>query len=285
MACRSITNTAALVFDRTFKDVLVYVLRYNSQLIFIAKVFDMSKLSVFYLLILLVLTGCSAEGTRKLPGVYRIDIQQGNVIEQEMLDKLRPGMVKDQVHFIMGTPTIVDPFRVDRWEYIYTFSRGGDRRLQRHITIFFKENKLAYLEGGVVRGIRKPPEEYRKERKTVDVPSRRKKKGFMSRLVNVLPFVGDDEPKARTKVKEKAEEELSENDVDASPPELESDKTEADEKTTEPAAVEKKKKGFFSKLVNALPFVGDDDKTSEDSADSVENNSAEIESEEAKSSP
>jgi len=212
----------------------------------------MSKLSIFYLLILLILTGCSAEGTRKLPGVYRIDIQQGNVIDQEMLDKLRPGMVKDQVHFIMGTPTIVDPFRVDRWEYIYTFSRGGDRRLQRHITIFFKENKLAYLEGGVVRGIRKPPEEYRKERKTVDVPSRRKKKGFMSRLVNVLPFVGDDEPKPRTKVKEKAEEELakneeelSENDVDASPPELESDKTEADEKQQDRQQSKKRKRAFL----------------------------------------
>jgi outer membrane protein assembly factor BamE len=203
----------------------------------------MSKLSIFYLSILLILTGCSAEGTRKLPGVYRIDIQQGNVIEQEMLDKLRPGMVKDQVHFIMGTPTIVDPFRVDRWEYIYTFSKGGNRRQQRHITIFFEEDKLAYLEGGVVKGIRKPPEEYRKERKTVDVPPRRKKKGFMSKLANVLPFVGDDEPKrAKAKVKEKAEEELSENDVETSPPELESDGSATEEKAEAPVAVEKRRK-------------------------------------------
>ena len=117
------------------------------------------------------MAGCSAEGTRKLPGVYRIDIQQGNVIEQEMLDKLQPGMAKDQIHFIMGTPTIVDPFRNDRWEYIYTFSKGGNRRQQRHITIYFEEDKLAYLEGGVVLGIRRPPEDYRKERKTVDVLS------------------------------------------------------------------------------------------------------------------
>ena len=48
----------------------------------------MPKLSISCLLILLILAGCSAEGTRKLPGVYRIDIQQGNVIEQEMLDKI-----------------------------------------------------------------------------------------------------------------------------------------------------------------------------------------------------
>ena len=156
----------------------------------------MSKRFIFLTIFLVALQGCSGEGTRKLPGVYRIDIQQGNVIEQEMLDKLKPGMAKDQVHFIMGTPTIVDPFRQDRWEYIYTFSKGGKRRQQRHITIFFEDDKLAYLDGSVVQGIRKPPENYRKERKTVDVPDRSKKKGgFFSKLVNVIPFVGDDEPK------------------------------------------------------------------------------------------
>lgn len=168
----------------------------------------------FFLLacICLALASCSSEGTRKLPGVYRVDIQQGNVIEQEMLDKLKPGMSMDQVHFIMGTPTIVDPFRQDRWEYLYTFSKGGKRRQQRHITIYFEEDKLAYLEGSVVEGIRKPPEEYRKERKTVDVPNTRKKKGFFSKLVNVIPFVGDDEPKPASK----AEKEEQQDDIDES---------------------------------------------------------------------
>lgn len=151
--------------------------------------------TIFCLFTLITLAGCSSEGTRKLPGVYRMDIQQGNVIEQEMLDKLKPGMEKGQVHFIMGTPTIVDPFRNNRWEYIYTFSKGGNTRQQRHITIYFEEDKLAFLEGGVVTGIRKPPEDYVKERKTVDVPSKRREKGFFSKLINVLPFVGDDEPK------------------------------------------------------------------------------------------
>ena len=155
----------------------------------------MSKRFIFLIIFFISLGGCSSEGARKLPGVYRIDVQQGNVIEQEMLDKLKPGMAKQQVHFIMGTPTIVDPFRKDRWEYIYTFSKGGKRRQQRHITIYFEEDKLAYLDGGVVLGIRRPPEEYVKQRKTVDVPDRTKKEGFFSKLVNVIPFVGDDEPK------------------------------------------------------------------------------------------
>ena len=174
-----------------------------------------------YLLIFISLAGCSAEGTRKLPGVYRIDIQQGNVIEQEMLDKLEPGMVKDQVHFIMGTPTIVDPFHNDRWEYLYTYSKAGARREQRHITIFFEEDKLTYIEGGVVRGIRRPPEDYVKERKTVDVPSElQKQDGIFSKLINVLPFVGEDAPK-RNEVFEDEDVDAVEAPVDETPPEVE----------------------------------------------------------------
>ena len=187
----------------------------------------MSLRFIFCLFTLVALAGCSAEGTRKLPGVYRIDIQQGNVIEQEMLDKLKPGMVKDQIHFIMGTPTIVDPFRNDRWEYIYTFSKGGNRRQQRHITIYFEEDKLAYLEGGVVPGIRRPPEDYRKERKTVDVPSNRHKQGFFSRLLNVLPFVGDDVPKPK-KDTQSDEDTAITDDVNVIPPEIELEETKAE---------------------------------------------------------
>ncbi len=176
---------------------------------------------IFCVFTFIALAGCSSEGTRKLPGVDRMDIQQGNVIEQEMLDKLRPGMEKAQVHFIMGTPTLVDPFHTNRWEYIYTFSKGGNRRQQRHITIYFEEGKLAYLQGGVVPGIRRPPEEYRKERKTVDVPSTRQKQGFFSKLINVLPFVGDDVPTPKKTVP--AEEEVAAEDEEATPPQMEND--------------------------------------------------------------
>ncbi len=177
---------------------------------------------IFYSFLVIALAACSAEGTRKLPGVYRIDMQQGNVIEQEMLDKLKPGMEKGQVHFIMGTPTIVDPFHDDRWEYIYTYSKGGKRREQRHITIFFEDDKLTYLGGGVVAGMREPPENYRKERKTVDVPLKREKKGFFSKLKNVLPFVGDDQPKAR-KPATAADEDVIAEGEDAEPPQIESE--------------------------------------------------------------
>ena len=140
-------------------------------------------------------TACSRyDSDFKLPGVYRIDIQQGNVLEQEMLDKLRPGMDKSQVRFILGTPAVEDPFHKDRWDYVYTSARGGSNREERHIIVYFKDEKLAYLEGGIAPGLRPPSDEFKRQTTTVDVPLRKKKPtGVMYRILSLLPFVGDDD--------------------------------------------------------------------------------------------
>lgn len=140
------------------------------------------------------LGACATEGDLKLPGVYRIDIQQGNIIEQEMLDKLKPGMDKNQVRFIMGTPVLVDTFHTDRWEYVFTYSEGGKRRSQRHVTLYFEDEKLARIGGDVVAGERKASEELTPQQAPpVDVPLRDSRSGFFSRLFNALPFVGDED--------------------------------------------------------------------------------------------
>ena len=68
---------------------------------------------------LLALAGCS------FPGVYKIDIQQGNVVTQDMIDQLRPGMTRRQVRFIMGNPLLVDTFHANRWDYLYSLQPGG----------------------------------------------------------------------------------------------------------------------------------------------------------------
>lgn len=81
--------------------------------------------------------------------LYQIDIHQGNVIEQSMLDELKPGMDKEQVRFIMGTPSIIDPFHSDQWEYIYSYQQGSSVREQRHITLHFKDDKLAGVSGDI----------------------------------------------------------------------------------------------------------------------------------------
>lgn len=101
---------------------------------------------------LILLGACSRtyDGGYKVPLLYKIDIQQGNVIEQEMINKLKPGMDKNQVKFIMGTPVIIDPFHNDRWEYVFSMQKGGGVREQRHITLHFDDDeKLTHVSGDI----------------------------------------------------------------------------------------------------------------------------------------
>lgn len=147
------------------------------------------------LLTALLLAACSTEGPFKLPFVYRVNIQQGNVIDQAMLDRLQPGMNKNQVRYIMGTPVLHDPFHANRWDYIYTFSKGGARRKQRHVVLYFKNDKLASVAGDVVTANRKTSDMLNQTPSTtVEVPPGYNQKGFFQRLWDDLPFVGDDNP-------------------------------------------------------------------------------------------
>jgi outer membrane protein assembly factor BamE len=87
-----------------------------------------------------------------LPGLttYRIDIQQGNVVTQEMVAKLKPGMTRQQVRFVMGTPPIVDPFHADRWDYVYYLNKRGEIVEQRRLVLYFDGDLLKRVEGDVV---------------------------------------------------------------------------------------------------------------------------------------
>jgi len=102
------------------------------------------------LALLLALAGtvsaCSIPSLQ-FPGVYKIDIQQGNIITQEMIDQLRPGMTKRQVIFVMGTPLVRDPFDQDRWDYIYSYQPGGGIRGQEGVTMYFENDLLTHFTG------------------------------------------------------------------------------------------------------------------------------------------
>ena len=80
---------------------------------------------------------------------FRIDINQGNVIEQSMLDQLQPGMSRRQVQFIMGTPMLEDPFNTDRWDYVYSRQDGWKPRNLQRVTLFFEGDNLVLVEGDV----------------------------------------------------------------------------------------------------------------------------------------
>jgi outer membrane protein assembly factor BamE len=95
----------------------------------------------------LLLAGCGSVTSFAFPGVYRLSIPQGNIITQDMIDQLRPGLTKRQVNFIMGTPLVKDTFDQDRWDYLYSFQPGGGERVQERLTLYFENNQLTHFSG------------------------------------------------------------------------------------------------------------------------------------------
>lgn len=78
---------------------------------------------------------------------YRTEVQQGNVITQDMIDKLKPGMTKSQVRFVLGTPLIIDAFHPERWDYIYLYKKDVNAPAEtRHFTVIFNGDSLARIE-------------------------------------------------------------------------------------------------------------------------------------------
>lgn len=130
------------------------------------------------LVLVLALAGCSAP---RLPGVYRIDIQQGNVVTQEMLDRLEPGMAKRKVRLVLGTPLIADPFNQQRWDYIYTFLSGSGELTRRRISLYFRDQRLDHIEGDVRTGKPGTRSAPPRREEVVTVPPR-EKTGFLDRL-------------------------------------------------------------------------------------------------------
>ena len=92
----------------------------------------------------LVLSACS---TLEFPGVYKLTIQQGNIVSQEMVDRLKPGMTRSQVQFVLGNPVLADSFEQDRWNYVYTIDIPGQAIIERELIIVFENDRLLRFEG------------------------------------------------------------------------------------------------------------------------------------------
>ncbi|MDR3299475.1 MAG: outer membrane protein assembly factor BamE [Candidatus Accumulibacter sp.] len=82
---------------------------------------------------------------------YKIDIQQGNVLTQDMVAQLRPGLSRDQVRFILGTPVLTDMFHGNRWDYVYRLQKGstGEVELRQFSTFFDDDDRLVRVGGDV----------------------------------------------------------------------------------------------------------------------------------------
>lgn len=95
------------------------------------------------------LAGCSFDSVVGVVDPYRIDVRQGNHVDQEMISQLKRGMTREQVRFVLGSPLVVDLFRTDRWDYVYRFKPGRGEPEQRVVSVFFVDDRLDRIEGDV----------------------------------------------------------------------------------------------------------------------------------------
>jgi len=138
----------------------------------------------------------------EIPGVYRIPIQQGNLITQEMVNELRPGMTKQQVRYLLGTPLLIDTFQEDRWEYLYT-NRPGSKSLvvkteKQRLELLFKNGRLQKIVGDLYpqgEEVAKLTKEENRERTIVippDAPRAEDNIGFFKGLWNTATGKDDE---------------------------------------------------------------------------------------------
>ncbi len=121
------------------------------------------------LLSFLFISACS------IPKVYKLTVQQGNIVTQDMIDELKVGMTKRQVAYVMGTPLIRSPYQQDRWDYLYTLERRDKIVKDYQVTVFFNEDIYTHFEGEVPQEEKPEKEqevlEEKQENNLLNIPS------------------------------------------------------------------------------------------------------------------
>lgn len=114
---------------------------------------------------------CSQRAARWIPEPYKLDIPQGNVINQQSINQLRPGMSRQEVRSILGTPVVNDLFHPNRWDYLYVTGQAGKANPPKRVTLTFENDRLTGLTGDFRPGDPAGPS-LADEEVTVDVPKR-----------------------------------------------------------------------------------------------------------------
>lgn len=122
-----------------------------------------------------------------LPFVYRMTVQQGNILTEEMVDALKLGMTRRQVVFVLGTPLLTDFFHADRWDYVYTIQRAHQPMEQRVLTLHFQDDALVRMDGDIRPN---PQRDEARERQeiVVSVPDYQERKGLVTRGLQAMGF-------------------------------------------------------------------------------------------------
>jgi len=155
------------------------------------------KKALTYLVIsaaLALLAGCSSDKKRaqprtsvleKLSFVHKMTIQQGNIVTEEMVDRLELGLTKSQVRFLLGTPMLVDLFHTNRWDYTYSLRRGHKKPVVTRLTLLFEEDLLVDIQGDLRpdlgRASQRQPSDL-----LVSVPDWQDNRGFLGKTLAKL---------------------------------------------------------------------------------------------------
>jgi len=150
----------------------------------------------------LTFTACSTI-LNNLPGVYTLDIEQGNMIDQSMIDQLRPNMTKRQVLYIMGSPMLADSFHEKRWDYLYSKQVSGEDRVQKRASLFFDGDNLMAVQGDF-RPSSLPVIKESTET-SVDLPKRNLDKSMWEKITGLFSDEPDTAPKANNSSSPKTE--------------------------------------------------------------------------------
>ena len=97
----------------------------------------------YWLVFVCAIVGCSIS----MPRVHKVAVQQGNILNQPMIDKLKPGMTRAQVAYIMGRPVMINTFDPDRWDYVFTIEVPGQFTESTRMSLFFENDVLTHFSG------------------------------------------------------------------------------------------------------------------------------------------
>ncbi len=152
----------------------------------------------------LFVTGCS------LLQPHSIDVQQGNIISQERVNRLQPGMNKKQVLFVMGSPIIEDPFHHNRWDYVYTMERQHKLESNRKMTLVFQDDRLVSIEGDLQPQAQSDQRASGSRSEVITITPKQEKVGIFSSMMNVF---SDDDDEAQPAEASQPEPDTDEQDA------------------------------------------------------------------------
>ncbi|TVQ87031.1 MAG: outer membrane protein assembly factor BamE [Chromatiaceae bacterium] len=121
-----------------------------------------------------------------LPFVHRMPVQQGNVIDESMLDQVELGMTRNQVLFVLGTPMLTDMFHTDRWDYTYTIRRGREPMQVKPLTLWFEDDALVRIDGYAQPNRARAEAAQEGRELVVEVPDWEDNRGIINRALNVI---------------------------------------------------------------------------------------------------